>query len=100
MSKWLSACALALLLATPALAQSNEPDRVSRPQPQATDTAKPSGDFTPSGEAEAKTSRQPAGSTTPRSGASGVARPADRAVGATKPADDSTEAYKKDFEKK
>ena len=97
MSKWLSASALALLLALPAFAQSADPR-----QPQGSE-AKASGDATPSAAAESKSSGQPVGTAkSPGSGASGMSRPADGATGAAKPPDDSSsaDAYKKDFEKK
>jgi hypothetical protein len=101
MSKWLTTCAFALLLATPALAQSDAPDRFGGQQPQGSEAAKPAGDVTPGAAAETKSSGQPAaGATTPRSGAGGITPPADRAAGASKPAEDSTEAYKNDFKKK
>lgn len=101
MSKWLSACALGLLLATPALAQSSTPDRSGGRPPPGSAAANPSGDVTSSAEAETKSSGQPVDSTTtPRNGASGIAGPADRGAGASKPAEDSTEAYKNDFKKK
>jgi hypothetical protein len=100
MSKWLSAGALALLLAAPALAQSDKPASSDRQQmPPGSTTA--SGDVTPSAEAETKSSGSAvAPSKNPASGAGGLSRPSDRAIGASKPGDDSAEAYKKDFEKK
>ena len=105
MSRLLSACAAAVLLAAPAMAQTNRPASSDLRQDQVrpgvlgpgVDAVTPSGETIPGGDAEAKTTGPDANmSKTLGSGASGVANPVDRAIGTNDPGD----AYKKDFQKK
>ena len=98
MLKWSSLCAVVLLTAAPALAQTGTPPSsdpgAARMQPDI-NAAAPKVDIGKGAEVK---SRNPSAATTTRSGSAGIS--GDRALGASKPSDDSADAYKKDFEKK
>ena len=106
MSRLLSACAAAVLLAAPAMAQTNRPASSDLQQDQVrpgvrgsgVDSASQSGETGPGGDVGAKPPGRDANlSKIPNSGASGMANPVDRTIGT---GDSSTDAYKRDFEKK